>query len=135
MRLARIAGRRAGRGGFGGSVKKIPHRRGEQRGHPVAVKAGLVGGSQPADEAGPQRLLLGQARAAQGAADERALTWLALGEAAVLELAVGLEDRVGVDRQGADCLLDRRQPVAFGEVTEPQGLLDLMDELEVGRHA
>lgn len=53
----------------------------------------------------------------------------------MLELGVGLEHRVEIDGQRADRLLDRRQPVSFGEVTEPEGLLDLVDELEVGRHA
>ena len=52
-----------------------------------------------------------------------------------LEIAVGLEHRVRVDRQLGDHLLGRRQLVARLEQAELQGLMDLLDQLQVGRHA
>ena len=50
----------------------------------------------------------------------------------VLELAVGLEHRVRVDRHLADDLLDGRQLVALAQQPQPQRLAHLLDELQVG---
>jgi len=53
----------------------------------------------------------------------------------VLELAVGLEHGVRVDRQRGDDIFDPRKLVAAPQVPQPERLLDLVDELQVGRHA
>ena len=50
----------------------------------------------------------------------------------VLELPVGLEHRVRVDRQLRHDVLDRRQLVALAQQAEPQRLPHLLHELQVG---
>ena len=52
-----------------------------------------------------------------------------------LQFAVGLEHRVRVDGQRGDRVPDLGQLVAGLEVPELQRVLDLMHELQVGRHA
>ena len=56
-------------------------------------------------------------------------------EALAVELAVGLEHGVRVDRQARDDLLDRRELVARMQDPEAQRLLDLLDDLEIGGDA
>jgi hypothetical protein len=56
----------------------------------------------------------------------------ALHQSLPLQVAVGLEHRVGVDRQLGDDLLRGRQPVARLQQAEPQGIADLLGQLEVG---
>ena len=75
------------------------------------------------------------AAAATVARDERADAAPALDEALEVELAVGLEHRVRVDREAADDLLHRRKLVARPQDPEPDRLADLLHELEIGRHA
>ena len=53
----------------------------------------------------------------------------------VLELAVGLLDRVGVDGELRHDVLDGRQPVAHVEHTQAHRLADLLGDLQIGRHA
>ena len=55
-------------------------------------------------------------------------------EPAQVELAVGLQHRVRVDRQAADDLLHGRQLIAGLQDPEPERLRDLLHELEIGRH-
>src|SRR5258708_3812285 len=57
------------------------------------------------------------------------------GKPLVLQLPVGLDDRVRVDRQVAGDVLDRRQAVTFPQVAQQQRLPHLVDELQVGRDA
>ena len=57
------------------------------------------------------------------------------GQALVLQLPVGLEHRVRVDREGGNHLPDRRQLVSLGEIAQPQRVLHLLDDLQVRRHA
>ena len=54
-------------------------------------------------------------------------------EAFRLQLLVGLEHGVRFDRQLRNHVADLRL-VAEHEVSQPQRVLDLMDELQVGRH-
>ena len=51
------------------------------------------------------------------------------------EVPVGLEHRVRVDRQLGDHLLGGRQLVSGLEDAELQGLVDLLDQLQVGGDA
>ena len=59
---------------------------------------------------------------------------LSLAHAIVLELAVCLLHRVGVDGELEHHLLDRRQLVADVEDPHAYGLAHLLDELQIGRH-
>jgi hypothetical protein len=52
----------------------------------------------------------------------------------MLQLAVGFEHGVGIDRQFGDDLAHRRQLITRFEQVQAQRLLDLLYELEVGRH-
>ena len=90
---------------------------------------------QPLDQPGPQRLPVPQRNHFESALDVRPLAGATGSEPLVLELAVGLQHGVGVDRERPDHLLDRRQPVTRREETEPQRVLHLPDQLLVGRHA
>ena len=54
-------------------------------------------------------------------------------EPVALQLAVGLEHRVGVDRQPGDDVLDRRELVPLAQQPEPQRLPHLLDHLQVRR--
>ena len=71
----------------------------------------------------------------QLARDERADPAAALDEPFAIELAVGLQHRVRVDRQAAHDLLHRRQLVARPEDPQPHRLPHLLHELEIGRDA
>jgi len=53
----------------------------------------------------------------------------------VLKLAVGLEHRVGVDGQLGHDLAHLGELVARLKEPQPQGALDLLDQLQVRRHA
>ncbi len=67
--------------------------------------------------------------------DEGALAGPGAHQALTLEVPVGLEHRVRVDRQPGDDLLGRRQLVTWLEKPELQGLMDLLDQLQVGGDA
>src|SRR5690349_16210897 len=113
---------------------EIPQRAGEQRDHPVLVQARLVGGGQPAEQGLAQPGELGESDLAQRGLDERALPGPAGRQALGLQVAVGLQHRVRVDRQRGDHVPDLGQLITGLEVAEPQRVLDLLDELQVGRH-
>jgi len=49
-----------------------------------------------------------------------------------LKVPVGLEHRVRIDRQLGDNLLSRRQLVARFEQAKLQGLMNLLDQLQIG---
>ena len=84
---------------------------------------------------GAQRLLRLRQDRGRGGRDERALARPAAGQPLVLELPVGLDDRVRVDHQVGGDVLDRRQPVTLLQVAQQQRLPHLVDELQVGRDA
>jgi hypothetical protein len=113
---------------------EIPQGGGEQRGHPVRVQSGGIRGAQPGEQAFPQPVQLRERHGRRLGPDERALTWPPGGDPAVLELPVGLQHRVGVDGQRAHHVLDPRELIAPGQVAQPQRLLHLVHQLEVGRH-
>ena len=52
-----------------------------------------------------------------------------------VEIAVGLEHGIRVDRQLGDDLLGRRQLIARLKQAELQGLVNLLDQLQVGGDA
>jgi hypothetical protein len=82
-----------------------------------------------------QRGQLRQPDLAERGLDERALAGTPGRQALGLQFAVGLEHSVRVDGQQGDRVPDLGLLVAGFEVAQPQGVLDLVDELEVGRHA
>ena len=55
-------------------------------------------------------------------------------ETVALQLAVGLEHGVRVDRQPRHDVLDGRQLVALTQQPQPQPVPDLVHHLQVGRH-
>ena len=114
---------------------EIPQRAGEQRHDPVLVQPGRVGGGQPAEQGAAQPGQFRQRDLAERGLDERALAGPAGRQALGLQLAVGLEHRVRIDGQRGDHIADLGQLIAGLEVSEPQRVLDLLDELQVGRHA
>ena len=81
------------------------------------------------------RRLRGGVGAGQRPDDEGPLARPGAHQALALQVAVGLEHRVRVDRQLGDDLLGGRQPVARLQQAEPQGLVDLLDQLQVGGDA
>src|SRR5204863_3158333 len=66
---------------------------------------------------------------------ERAGAGSAVHEALALELAVRLQHGIWVDRQFLDDLPGGRKAVARSEHFVAHGVLDLLDELQVGRYA
>ena len=74
-------------------------------------------------------------RVRQRLRDERPEPGTGGDEPVVLELAVGLQDRVGVDREDRDHVLDRRELVALAQQAQPQRVPDLPHQLLVGREA
>jgi hypothetical protein len=77
---------------------------------------------------------LGQRDLVQRGLDERALAGTAGREALGVQLAVSLEHRVRIDGQRCDHIPDLGQLVARFQVAEPERMLHLVDELQVGRH-
>ena len=114
---------------------EIPQLAGKQRHHPVLVQAGPVRGGQPARQGAAKDGQLGQRHLAQGGLNERALPGPACREALELQVAVGLQHRVGVDGQRGDHVADLGKLVTGLEVAQPQGVLDLVHQLQKGRHA
>ena len=82
-----------------------------------------------------QRAVRRERLAAEGPGHERPDARTGAGESLVLELAVGLEHRVGVDGELCHDLLDRRQLIALVQESQPQRLADLLDDLEIGGDA
>jgi hypothetical protein len=116
-------------------LTKIPQYAAEQRHHPVFVQPGRIGGGQPAEQGTSEPRQLGQCDLAEGGLDERALARPSSREALGLQLAVGLEHGIRVDGQRGNHIPDLGQLVAGLEVAEPQRMLNLVDKLQVGRHA
>src|SRR5437870_5270875 len=109
------------------------HRSLEQRRHAVGIEARSVGVVEPAVEPLAQGLKVTERDNRQACLDVSALPGPAGSETLVLELAVGLEHRVGIDRERGDDILDRGQLIAGRQCAETQSMLDLTDELLVGR--
>ena len=105
----------------------------DQRGHRVVAEPGLVGFAEPVRQRRAQCLAGACRGRGQGGGDERALPRPAACQALVFQLAVRLNHRVGVDRQVARDLLDRRQPVPLAQVPKQQRLPHLVHDLQVGR--
>ena len=117
------------------ALMEIPQRAGEQRNHPVLVQSRGAGGGQPAEQGLVQPGELGQSDLAQRGLDERALARPARRQALGLQVTVGLQHRVRVDGQRGDHVPDLGELVAGLEVAQPQRVLHLLDQLQVGRHA
>ena len=90
---------------------------------------------EPAPQVAAQRLVRGQRGVGQRPGDEGADAGPGGDEAVALQLAVGLEHGVRVDRQARDDVLDGGQLVALDQQTEPQRPSYLLDDLEVRRDA
>jgi hypothetical protein len=56
-------------------------------------------------------------------------------EALLIEIPICLEHGVGIDGQGSDDVSYSRELVAPSQITEPDRVLHLLDELKIGRHA
>ena len=70
-----------------------------------------------------------------GRLDERPLSGTPNRESLVLQLAIGPGHGVRVNRQRSDHILYRRKLIACFERSKPDCLFDLLDELQIGRHA
>ena len=96
---------------------------------------------EPVDDAGPPEAIAALLRPAtspvidERAGHERPHPGTRRDETGVLELAVGLEDRIRVDREPRDNLLDGRQLVALLQEAEAQRVPDLLNDLRVRRDA
>ena len=112
---------------------EIPQRAGEQRYDPVLVQPGPVRGGQPAEQGLSQPGELGERDLAQRGLDERAPTGPSARQALGLQLLVGLQHRVRVDRQRRDHIPDLGQLVAQRGTAQPQRVLHLVHQLQVGR--
>ena len=82
-----------------------------------------------------ERAMRGQRLVGQGPGDERAHPGTRCDQTLVLELPVGLEHRVRVDRHLRHHVLDRGQLIALGQQPQPHGPADLLDQLHVGGDA
>ena len=110
-----------------------PKGAGEQRLDRLVVEAGPPRLGQPALQFAAQRPVRGQRPAVQRPGHERADPRAGRHQSLVLQLPVGLEHRVRVDRQPGDHVLDLRQLVALAQQAKPQRLPHLMDQLPVRR--
>ncbi|GFN05718.1 hypothetical protein Smic_42740 [Streptomyces microflavus] len=110
---------------------------GEERADVVLLQPGRPCPAGPVGEFGAQRRVGGgcPGRGAERPADEGAEPAPRLDEALALQLPVRLEDGVRVDGGGLDDLAGGGQPVAGLQNAQAQGLLRLLDDLEVGRDA
>jgi hypothetical protein len=70
----------------------------------------------------------------EGGDNECPLTWSRAHEALTLKVTVSLQNRVRVDRQLGNDLLRRRQLVARLQEAKTQGLMDLLDKLQIGSY-
>ena len=86
-------------------------------------------------EAAPEGCQLFQAHRLGRRRYEGALSWASNGQPLLLEIAVGLEHGVGVDRERGDDVLHPWQLVSVNQIAEAQRVLDLVDELKVRRDA
>ncbi len=100
----------------------------------------MSSGPSPAARAAPEPLdhrreesrLGGGVGAGQRSHDEGPLTRSGPGETLAFQIAVGLEHGIRVDGQLSDDLLGRRQLIARLEEAQLQGLVDLLDQLQIG---
>ena len=90
---------------------------------------------QPALQVRAQRPVGGERVSGRVRGDEGADARASGDQAVVLELAVGLEHGVRVDRQPGHHVLDGGQLVALLQQAQPQSLPNLLHELQVGRDA
>jgi hypothetical protein len=79
--------------------------------------------------------VLGPVGPAERSLHERALPGSTDRQALAFQPAIGLEHGVRVDRELGDDLLGRGQAIAGLQRAQPQCVLDLMDELQVGGDA
>ena len=82
-----------------------------------------------------QRVVVVQRGRRERASDERAAPLPRDDQALALEVAIRLRDRVRVDREIRDDLAHRRQLVADVERAEPERVLHLPHDLQIGRDA
>src|SRR5262245_54770535 len=73
-------------------------------------------------------------RTGRAAHNERAEPGPGLDEALPLQVAIGLENGVGVGRRGRGGLPHRWEPVADVVYTHPEGRAHLLDDLQVRGH-
>ena len=78
-----------------------------------------------------QALVRGEGSIGERSGDERPHARPTLREAFMLELPVGLQHRVGIDRDLCDDLLHRRQLITLTQNAETQRLADLLHQLPV----
>lgn len=107
-----------------GGVEQPPDR--------VVVQTGRLGPEEPTDQPVLQRPEVGEWDDGRHLDDKCPLAGPALDPPHVLEMSIGLEDRVRVDGQIGDDVLHPREPVTGEQITEAESLLDLMDDLEIG---
>ena len=129
--LAQAAGRHDG-------AHAISCAHGAKRAHEERLDALLVepGRSrlvEPSTQVAAQWLVRGQRGVGQGSGDEGADSRPGGDEPVALQLAVGLEDGVRVDRQARHHVLDGGQLVALDQQAEAQGPPYLVDDLKVRR--
>ena len=121
------------RAGFA-ALREIPQRTRHQRDDAVLIQSCRVGLFEPGPQRAPQHSELGQRGLRDRTVDERALTGTARGQTLGLQLLVCLQHGIGIDRQRRHDLPDLGQPVAALQIAQPQRMLDLVDELEIGRY-
>src|SRR5579872_1015721 len=97
------------------------------------VQPGLACLTQPSGKRPPQAGMFRSRDAAKTLDDEGPLPLPALYEPLQFEFAIGLQYRVGVNRQVAHGLLNRRELVSDLQHTQPQRPSDLLHQLPVGR--
>src|SRR5271155_3366450 len=114
---------------------KIPQDVRDERSDPVLVEPRGVGRRHPGDERAAELGELRERHRAERRLDERALTRSSHREALRLQLLVGFRHGVRVDRKLRDHVTHPWKLIAGHEVAEAERVLDLMDELKVGRHA
>jgi hypothetical protein len=73
-------------------------------------------------------------RARRKGADERAVPGPGLDQPFALQVPVGLEHRIGIDRGRRDHLAHGGELISHPQQAHPQRLPDLLDDLQVRRH-
>src|SRR5229473_1506253 len=101
----------------------------------IGTKARRARRAQPVGHGGEEPGLGGGIGAGERPGDERPLARPGARQALAFQVAVRLEHRIRVDGQLRDDLLGRRQLVTWFEEAELQGVMDLLDQLEIGGHA
>ena len=87
----------------------------------LVVESGPTRLDKPAPKVLAQRTVSGHERSvAQSPRDERPDTRTSSREPGVFELSIGLEDRIGVDRQASNHVLDRGKLIALPQQPQPE---------------